>query len=103
MHLRVKNAVMGSRAVAYALVYSPTSIYSVSYSAARQASSGLFALTAACARAAATNRWMRLKYLLPRGCFMQQAHSVQAAIPVTRTVLVVVAHVHLADVETMTR
>ena len=34
---------------------------------------------------------------------MQQAHSVQAAIPVTRAVLVVVAHVHLTDVETMTR
>ena len=33
---------------------------------------------------------------------MQQTHSVQAAIPVA-SVLVVVAHVHLADIETMTR
>ena len=34
---------------------------------------------------------------------MQQTHAVQAAIPAARAVLVVVAHVHLADVEAMTR
>ena len=34
---------------------------------------------------------------------MQQTHAVQAAIPAARAVLVVVAHVHLADIETMTR
>ena len=33
---------------------------------------------------------------------MQQAHSVQAAVPVTRAVLFL-AHVHLTNVETMTR
>ena len=41
----------------YFVLYSLRSIYSVSYSAARQASSGLFAQRPA--RAAATNRWMR--------------------------------------------